>query len=384
VAKLLYDHNARHGSRDVAEDVCSAGAEADGAADLRRLCSYGGDVNTHNHEGRTPLHVAAAEGQVPNIKLLIDSNADVNRADKRGSTPLQDALVARQDAACAVLLEHSASLGPSFDPAGHLNRAAAENDVTHLARLVRFRCSVNAQDALGRTALHLAASSKRINALTFLLDVEEADVNLEDSFGNTPLDDATREESVEKAVLVALLDARNARVGSHVHKAVAAGTGTVALVAEGAVAAVKDVETLRREETMAAVAQREETLWQANALRTWIREEKEASAAFRVHLDKALAIERERGAVLADDFGEFWGLVYGYAEDFSDWREEAMGSVRTLLDTWQVQAKDYALIAVQRVRAKFGEMLQVAAEDAKPIDRLYEVTFRKPLRLDAR
>jgi ankyrin repeat protein len=45
------------------------------------------------HDGATPLHAAAKEGQVGVAELLIAQGADVNAGDDRGATPLDYAVV---------------------------------------------------------------------------------------------------------------------------------------------------------------------------------------------------------------------------------------------------------------------------------------------------
>lgn len=337
VAELLVKYGGRHGSRDVSDQVCTIAADAAGNADLRRLCLYGGNVNASTHEGRTPLHIAASEGCVANAEVLIESGADMNARDRHGSTPLQDALNSRRDDMCDALLKRGAQLG-NFNEAEQLCTAAASNDIIHLSRLIRFRCSVNAQDNLGRSALHLAASCRRINVLSLLLDTPGINVNIEDQFGNTPFDDAMREKSAEQQVIVALFNSRSAKLGSHVSRVMA-------------------VPTLQVEDKRAAVARkliamRETTLLQAKALSKWVRAEREAVRAFQSQVHKALRVEREQGAVLADVHPEFWEQIYQYAENHFDWRSEAVTAVKPMLEAWKAETRDFALTTSQRLLAK--------------------------------
>ena len=46
----------------------------------------GADVNAADHEGNTPLHNAAARGDIEMIKYLISKGADVTRVNREGQT----------------------------------------------------------------------------------------------------------------------------------------------------------------------------------------------------------------------------------------------------------------------------------------------------------
>lgn len=344
-AELLVKHGGRHGSRDVSEQVCSIAASPSGGADLKRLCLYGGNVNACTHEGRTPLHVAAAEGCAANAEALIESGADLNARDRHGSTPLQDAVVGKQDELCAILLGRGARLG-AFNEAEQLNVAAANDDLVHLRRLLRFSCSVNAQDGLGRSPLHLAASCRRVNVLSLLLDTPGVDVHIEDQFGNTAYDDALREESKEQQVILALLASRHAVPGSHVGR-------------RAALSALQ-VETEREAGARALIESRDSTLLQAKALSMWVAAERNAVKAFQSQVHKALRLEREQGAVLADVHPEFWGHIYAYFEGHLDWRHEAATAVQPMIDKWREETRDFALATIQRLAAKVSASLSLA------------------------
>ena len=56
---------------------------------VQRLLKNGTEVNSADYDFRTALHIAASEGYLDIVKLLIDFKANVNAADRWGSTPLQ-------------------------------------------------------------------------------------------------------------------------------------------------------------------------------------------------------------------------------------------------------------------------------------------------------
>jgi ankyrin repeat protein len=67
---------------------------AQGLEAVKAMAAWGGDVNTANTAGLTPLHVAANNGADDIIQFLIDHGANVNVKDKRGRTPIQIARAA--------------------------------------------------------------------------------------------------------------------------------------------------------------------------------------------------------------------------------------------------------------------------------------------------
>lgn len=67
------------------------------------ILEYGADVNLQDRLGLTPLHHAAAAGNMAVVRLLLDNGADLNAANAAGVTPLYMALV-RSRARIATLL----------------------------------------------------------------------------------------------------------------------------------------------------------------------------------------------------------------------------------------------------------------------------------------
>lgn len=362
-------------ARDVVAQLGAAALLPDGDERLRRIAAHGVDVNEATAEGRTALHLAAAEGNVRTARALLELSADVNAVDERGYTPLREAVRSHHDAAAALLLElrPAAHLGSTINKAGELCRAAAANDMPHLERLVRFRCDVNAQDAYGRTALHLAASNLRVNAVNFLVHLAAIQINCEDEFGHTPLDDALREEPADSPVLVSMLKAVGGKMGSHAHR-----------TPQGA--SRSDLEKARLKADAAELDARERVLAETRALSAWLLDEADAVAHLKATVEEAVSLEHERGAVLADERPALWAELQLYAREHASWIVTAERTVQPLVNKWASEAAAYAGSHPKEVGRRVRAMARLAlsailrAARARPRDRALcvRVPTRRP------
>ncbi|KAL2931057.1 Integrin-linked protein kinase 1 [Bienertia sinuspersici] len=69
---------------------------------------FDADVNYTDMDNRTPLHVAACQGYVEAVDLLIKMNAHVDPKDRWGSTPLADAIYYKNHEVVKLLEDHGA------------------------------------------------------------------------------------------------------------------------------------------------------------------------------------------------------------------------------------------------------------------------------------
>jgi ankyrin repeat protein len=149
----------------------------------RRLASNGDAF------GQTPLHYAAAGGQVEAAKLLFANGADVEAKTYLGSTPLDTAEATENKDMMELLLANHADINgrdhdgfqqsPLFNAVLERHKAAAEF-------LVQHHADVNARDYYSRTPLVNAVNNDDKDMVELLL-ANHADPNAKDKEGTTPL-----------------------------------------------------------------------------------------------------------------------------------------------------------------------------------------------------
>ncbi|CAI5516283.1 unnamed protein product [Closterium sp. Naga37s-1] len=89
-AEVLREHGAQILLDDPASELCHA-VKRGMVEYLERLLSFGLDPNEADHDLRTPLHVAAAEGSVVLVRLLLEHGADAWARDRLGNLAVDEA-----------------------------------------------------------------------------------------------------------------------------------------------------------------------------------------------------------------------------------------------------------------------------------------------------
>ena len=160
---------------------------------LELLVDFGASIESRDGAGRTALHVASEYGRGSACGLLMRLGSDPETQDGAGrsafhlsccseTTDLPLIFLSRRPA----LLENSDRYGRTglFYAAMHSNESAG---LTIVRSLIQRHCNVNRRDAVGRTALHYAAEAGR-EAVVEALVQAGIDVSVIDGNGKTASD----------------------------------------------------------------------------------------------------------------------------------------------------------------------------------------------------
>ena len=74
------------------------------------MFTKGGNISSHNQDGRTALHVACREGHLETVQYLLHQGASVHVKDRNGVTPLLDAVKEKHTSIIGLLIKSGAVL----------------------------------------------------------------------------------------------------------------------------------------------------------------------------------------------------------------------------------------------------------------------------------
>jgi RNA polymerase sigma factor (sigma-70 family) len=138
--------------------------------------------------GYTALHEAAANGDLPLTRLLLDFGASLNARTSSGVTPLHLAVQFRSHAVITHLLQCGANVNMALSNGQTpLHWAAMRGDSESVNILLAYAANVNAHSQHDRTPLHWAALKGHTHIVRLLL-AADADGAIHDESGCTPLD----------------------------------------------------------------------------------------------------------------------------------------------------------------------------------------------------
>eukprot|EP00775_Hariotina_reticulata_P006152 gene6152-6389_t len=178
--------------------LCTAVYDGD-TLKLKRLLQAGANANAADYDKRTALHIAAADGNLPAVTVLVEVGAgDPTAKDRWQETPLDEAR--RAGAAPVVEYLSKRVTLPSFEDSQlkfqlaqgqELLSAASRGRVSMVQKLLERGCPPDACDYDKRTGLMLAAANGHGVVVSLLLSAG-ANPNARDNLGGSPLLEAVK------------------------------------------------------------------------------------------------------------------------------------------------------------------------------------------------
>ena len=177
---------------------------------LEYLLQIGANPNQKDKKGRTALHVATLSRNTDVVELLVRYGADVNAISNTSSTPLyyfchQGQWDEAEETIDEIFLPivrilHDANANMNIkavDKSTVLHFASARLSKTACSTLIELGASLDAQDYLLRTPLHMAARNKLDPGVVEALINAGANVAVRDVSETTPLHNACLFENAE-------------------------------------------------------------------------------------------------------------------------------------------------------------------------------------------
>jgi cytohesin len=161
---------------------------------IMSLIESGADIDAQDPIGEsTALTQAAEQGRADLASLLLENRANPNQREKHGKTALHIAAQNGHLDVVAVLVAGGADIDARVHGWTSMLLAAKNERFGTLDYLIRRGTDVNAVDYCGRTALHWAAKNGCMASTHLLLEMG-ADVQAKDQLGKTPHDWAVEEQ----------------------------------------------------------------------------------------------------------------------------------------------------------------------------------------------
>ena len=154
------------------------------------LLKSGADKDARTASGLTPLHAAAKAGSLDVLRLLVDFGANHKAVTDSGQTPLHQASVLGREKCAHFLLDCKADIEAATSAGRRpLHLVAAGNMPSLVRLLLKTGADKDAKSGGGRAPLHEAARFGHIKVVKTLVEFS-ADIQVVTNSGTTPLYEA--------------------------------------------------------------------------------------------------------------------------------------------------------------------------------------------------
>ncbi|KAH3747899.1 uncharacterized protein LOC127847976 [Dreissena polymorpha] len=178
------------------------------ASIVKELLEHGAQINRKNKKyQRTPLHIAADKGHANIVQYLLEKGADINSKDCRGHYPIFLAAICGHVSTVKVFLKHNKQQDQmrvkSYGTKSLLKGmslyhvAVWKNNKKMIQMLIEENADVNVKDFFGQTPLFYAIMSNKKRLVNMLLT--RADQTIAQKQGFTPLHAAIFKGNTELA-----------------------------------------------------------------------------------------------------------------------------------------------------------------------------------------
>lgn len=165
-------------------DFCSA-IECGDRADVGHFLSRGANPNGKNHEGSTPLTIAAFNGDSAMTEFLLDRGANIDEQDAIGHSPLMIAAMKGHITLCELLLRRGADINVQCENFPILHLVARRGQLATCKLLREYGAKTNA-DIHGIRPTDMAILANHLDIAKFLHDTGSPH-HYRDILGYTPL-----------------------------------------------------------------------------------------------------------------------------------------------------------------------------------------------------
>ena len=184
------------------------------------LLKNGVDVRKITSRGFTPLHIAACNGGLEFVKVILSYDPDLEVKTLSGSSALTIAAKNGHSEVIRLLLEAGADINHQTKSKKFALKYAVEQDMENMLRiLMEYNPEVNLTDISGQTALHCLGPDSSVSIIKILVN-GGADLNIRDEYRDTPICNAVWSNNLEVLKYLAKkakLDIVGGRLGGPLH-----------------------------------------------------------------------------------------------------------------------------------------------------------------------
>ncbi|CAD7700408.1 unnamed protein product [Ostreobium quekettii] len=184
--ELQIARKLRQAAEDKNEMLLDAAGDGD-VDEVKQLLEDGADVNTTDASGNTPLILGTADGSIEVVRVLLDAGADINAQGAFEGTALRFAVSVGVAAIVELLVVEGADTEiPDVDGATPLYAAVVLDELSMVKILLEADADANTVAGDGSTALMRSAQLQTADIMKELLDAN-ATVDAETPSGMTAL-----------------------------------------------------------------------------------------------------------------------------------------------------------------------------------------------------